>query len=40
MNVYCRMISSVLENMKSTDLTNAVDYSMIPGKTFEGYLKA
>ena len=35
MNVYCRMISSVLNNMKSTKVINYVDDSIILGKTFE-----
>ena len=38
MNVYCRMISSVLNNMKSTEVINYVDDSIILGKTFEGHL--
>ena len=33
------MISSVLNNMKSTEVINYVDDSIILGKTFEGHLK-
>ena len=39
MNVYCRMISSVLNNMKSDEVINYVDDSIILGKDFDGHLK-
>ena len=39
MNVYCRMISSVLNNMKSDEVINYVDDSIILGKDFDGHLR-
>ena len=40
MNVYCRMISSVLNNTKSDEIINYVDDSIILGKHFYGHLKS
>ena len=37
-NVYCRMISSVINNRKSSKVINYVDDIIILGKTFEGHL--
>ena len=39
MNVYCRMTSSVRNNMKSDEVINYVDDSIILVKDFDGHLK-